>query len=107
MNFIKIAIIVPHEYSGVLFTSLRALTLNFLTKTHSICVQSTRMGKMHQENKKILMLGKIWVLPLFFSFLVHHASSAREEATEASKRCVLKTFRECLKKKKYKLQKKK
>ena len=69
-----------------LLTSLRALTLNFLTKTHSICVQSTRMGKMHQENKKILMLGKIWVLPLFFSFLVHHASSAREEATEASKR---------------------
>ena len=35
-----------------LVTSLRALTLNFVTKTHSICVQSTRMGKMHQESKK-------------------------------------------------------
>ena len=32
------------------------------------------------------MLGKIWVLPLFFSFLVHHASAAREETTEALKR---------------------
>ena len=35
-----------------LVTSLRALTLNFLTKTHSICVQPTRVGKMHQESKK-------------------------------------------------------
>ena len=36
-----------------LVTSLRALTLNFLTKTHSICVQSTRMGRCTRKVKNI------------------------------------------------------